>query len=200
MLGFWLVTAVWAQLILGFGQRYYKPFYMPADSMAPTLLRKDRVFASMRSPARLRRGDLVVLRVGPSVYVKRIAGLPGDTIGMKDGMVVLNGRAVPQRPVRSETYQSYAGPVAMRRLAEQFPGEDSPHEIYDEQLTAYDNVPEQRLPPDRIFVLGDNRDLSADSRVPRAEGGVELAPVGDVLGEVLYYSYGSSRTLGTSVH
>jgi signal peptidase I len=189
-------------LLVAAAHRYYKSFYLPSEAMAPTLLKNDRFFASMRVPQDLRRGEVILLRVGPNVYVKRIAGLPGDRLALKGGIVILNGAPVPQTYERDDPNVSGSayGPPRVRRLREAFPGERGSHEIYDSETVREDDYPETLVAPGRLFVLGDNRDNSADSRVPRAEGGVEQLPIGDVAGRPLYYTFGPSHRSGQRIN
>jgi signal peptidase I len=177
----------------------YKQFYMPAESMAPTLLKNDRLVAGLGAVEDMRRGDILLFRVGDSMYVKRLAGPPGDRVAMEGGVLILDGRPVPQQLVRTETVEDGYRSVEARRLRERFPGEASAHEIYDLGPTEVDDMPEQVVRPGHLFVLGDNRDRSADSRVSRASMGVEQLPLSDVRGRALFYSYGSSRPFRTSL-
>ena len=149
-------------LLLG----YCKLWYIPSESMTPTLQVGDRFVARMRRPDPLVRGDIVLFQA-PSghVYIQRIAALPGDQIGIVDGIVFLNGRPVEQRLVRLEPVPARAGPAQRaRRLAERFPGEAAPHEIYDTERSQGDDFPPLLVPAGHVFLLGDNRDHSADSR------------------------------------
>lgn len=177
----------------------YKQFYVPAEGMAPTLQKDDRLVASRGSVEDMRRGDILLFSVGRFTYIQRLAGLPGDRVAMEEGVLVINGSPVPQQLLRTESAEGRPGPSTVRRLREQFPGEASPHEIYDLGPTTVDDMPEQTVRAGHLFFLGDNRDSSADSRVPREEMGADQVPVSDVRGRALFYGYGSSRPFGTSL-
>lgn len=188
------IAAVIALLIVAlmgaFGSGYVKNFHLPSEAMAPTLEKGDRFVAYMDGGGTLERGDIVLLAVGEATYVKRVAALAGDTIGVRDGIVVLNGRPVPQRFLAAEQRPEVPGAPPARRLAEQLPGEAAPHEILDMGLSDVDEFPELRVPAGFVFVLGDNRDRSADSRVPRAHSGVDMLPIADVKGRPLFCTKG----------
>jgi signal peptidase I len=184
-----VIVLLFVALIGAFGSGYFKHFYLPSEAMAPTLEKGDRLVAYMNGGGDLRRGDIVLVAVGKATYVKRVAALAGDTIGMSDGIVHLNGRAVPQRLLGEERRVDWNGPHLARRLAERFPGEAAEHWILDFGPTDVDEMPERRIPPGFLFVLGDNRDHSADSRVPREQDGVDLLPIQDVRGRALFYTW-----------
>jgi signal peptidase I len=195
MIGF----TVAGNLLASAGHLFYKPFYLPSEAMAPSLLKNDRIVAAMGAPSRFRRGEVILFRVGPNVYIKRIAGLPGDRIAVKGGIVVLNGVAVPQSFERNEPEASADG-SPVRRLREAFPGESGSHEIYDDGVSMEDDYVETLVGPGHLFVLGDNRDNSADSRVPRSEFGVEQLPIADIVGRALYYTWGPSHRSGQRIN
>jgi signal peptidase I len=193
------MTVAW---LIGFAQtdddlRRYRNFYTPAQSMAPTLLKNDRFIAYMQG-GEFHRGDMVLVPTHRGdIYIKRIAALPGDRIAMRDGQVVLNGSSVAQRFRRTERIKDGVIPLDARRLQEQFPGEARPHEIYDYGASPGDEMPEQTVRPDHIFLLGDNRDRSADSRFSQEDSGLEQVPIASVAGRPLYFSWGSSRPMGS---
>jgi len=186
-----------------------EPFYVPSGSMEPTLLIGDELvankFAYGYSTASLpsfvvlpetgrlfgslpKRGDVVVFRWPGNrsqVWVKRVIGLPGDHIALRDGRVIINGEPVGLRPDGTGGAENEDGTQApAARYIETLPG-GREHVIF--KLGGYDpldNVPDTLVPPGHLFVMGDNRDNSADSRVPVTAGGVGLLPVSDLVGRV----------------
>jgi len=186
-----------------------EPFYVPSGSMEPTLLIGDELLATkypygystaslpalfeLPSTPRIlgalpRRGDVVVFRWPgdrAQVWVKRVIGLPGDRIAMRDGHVVTNGEAASWRPDGLGQMENESGSnTPTQRLIETLPGGRT-HAIF--KMVArepLDNMPEVTVPPGHLFVMGDNRDNSADSRVPLNAGGVGMLPVADLVGRV----------------
>jgi signal peptidase I len=191
-----LVAAVWTAGLFLPTLGTYRIFYMPSEGMAPTLAVNDKIVASMHGPGTLKRGEIILFWVGKRTYIQRVAALPGDRIAVRDGVVILNGAPVPQTFVRSEAVEQGLFPGSARRSLEQFPEEASPHEIYDDGRSMVDDIAERVIPAGHVFVLGDNRDRSADSRVSRAGFGVELLPVRDIQGKALFHSWGSSGDIG----
>jgi signal peptidase I len=186
-----------------------EPFYVPSGSMEPTLLIGDELLATKypygystaslpaifelpSSPRILgalpQRGDVVVFRWPgdrSQVWVKRVIGLPGDRIAMRDGHVVINGERAAWQPDGLGQMESESGAnTPTQRLIETLPG-GRKHAIF--KIVArepLDNMTEVQVPGGHLFVMGDNRDNSADSRVPLNAGGVGMLPVADLVGRV----------------
>jgi signal peptidase I len=186
-----------------------EPFYVPSGSMEPTLLIGDELLATKypygystaslpallalpSSPRILgalpKRGDVVVFRWPgdrAQVWVKRVIGLPGDRIAMRGGQVVIDGTPAALQPDGMGPMETESGAhTPAQRLIETLPG-GRRHAIY--KMVArepLDNMPEVTVPPGHLFVMGDNRDNSADSRVPVHAGGVGMLPVNDLVGRV----------------
>jgi signal peptidase I len=199
-----VTTAVWRRLALaGFctlgvalGLRGVVTVYrIPSASMAPTLVAGDylvvsRIAYGVRVPgvgvlcASLpARGDVVVLEAGEgegrATRVKRVVGLPGDTISLRKKALWVNGSPVPREPVGEVQLDGDGAPLARggflfeRELWEERLGERT-HE-----LTLHKGVPARdegpwTVPDGHVFVLGDDRDDSLDSRLPAGFGPVRL--------------------------
>ena len=186
-----------------------EPYYVPSGSMEPTLLIGDELLATkypygygaaslpafivLSNTSRImgalpRRGDIVVFRWPgdrTQIWVKRVIGLPGDRIALRDGVVSINGTPVGiQSDGSGELEEEDGSHVMAARFIETLP-EARKHMIF--KLTAgspRDNMAEVVVPPGHLFVMGDNRDNSADSRVPVRDGGVGMLPVENLVGRV----------------
>lgn len=187
---FWLLEP--SALMLVQGDRIGRAFYIPSESMLPTLQLNDRVAPLQLGAAGPQRGDVIVFQTPTSVRVARVAAIGGDTIQMRGGVVVLNGVAVPQTVLG-------AGPtldgIPTRLLAERFPGDKRTHRILDLGASPQDNIAPQHVAPGKLFVLGDNRDRAADSRIPLAEEGVGQVDRSVVIGlvDAVYWTKDRAR-------
>ncbi len=186
-----------------------EPYYVPSGSMEPTLQIGDEllatkypygyssaslpIFVTLPDTPRLlgslpRRGDIVVFRWPGDrrqIWVKRVIGLPGDRVALRNGRVWINGEPVGIEPDGSGEAESEDGSLQpVQRFVETLPGSRA-HTIFKRDVFGMlDTMAEITVPPDRLFVMGDNRDNSADSRVPLDQGGVGLLPVSDLVGRV----------------
>jgi signal peptidase I len=190
---------------------WFEPFYIPSGSMVPTLLVGDYLvvnkfsygysrfsfpFApnlfSGRWPAGMpKRGDVVVFRPPGQLdedFIKRVVGMPGDTVQVTGGQLFINGTLVPR--VDAGTYvddsDGYGQPVLARDYKETLPGGRT-HFILKrtngpETVDGLDanNTPLYTVPAGDLFMMGDNRDDSEDSRF--LDGPVGYVPVENVIG------------------
>jgi len=186
-----------------------EPFYVPSSSMEPTLLIGDALIASKypygygaasapmpitlgTSPRVLgalpERGDVVVFRWPGNLseaWVKRVVGLPGDRVQMRRGQLVINGQVAALRADGTGQTESEDGSkMVAARFIETLPGGRS-HPVFKVDADGPgDDTGEITVPAGYLFVLGDNRDRSADSRFPVVRGGVGLLPVENLIGRV----------------
>ena len=152
-----------------------QPFRIPSESMEPTLLVGDFLLVTKQhlpSPAdswvfpstAIRRGDVIVFHypVDPSVHlVKRVIGMPGDHLRLRDGRVYIDGRSIPEPYAIYRESPSDSFRDNFPRLQNPDPDVTSNWWIEMKSLV---NHSELTVPPKSYFVLGDNRNDSEDSR------------------------------------
>ncbi|WP_298974831.1 signal peptidase I [uncultured Roseobacter sp.] len=160
------------------------------------------------------RGDVVVFRhpVSGRDYIKRLIGMPGDSIQMRDSVVFINGVAAPQEPAGVfEEIMEPQGPEGRRprcgngpvgdggtcqktRAIETLPG-GTKHVVLDIGLQASDRTGVYQVPEGHYFFMGDNRDNSADSRLAQQVQGVGFVPFENLIGRadrIMFSSGGRS--------
>ena len=184
--GDYLLAAKWPY---GYS-RHSLPFSLP-------LLPEERLLA-----APPQRGDVVIFKQPPLKeldYIKRVIGLPGDLVQMVDGQLYLNGVPVPKERLGdfeiavSPNTQCYSAQfIAKRddgtdvcrypRFRETLPG-GRYYEVIDLGPREKDNTPPVMVPEGHVFLMGDNRDNSEDSRFPAEPGrGIGLVPMDNLVG------------------
>jgi signal peptidase I len=115
--------------------------------------------------------------------VKRVVGLPGDRIQMRQGQLFINDRPASLKPDGIGEVEDENGRYQPAyRYIETLPG-GVHHAIFKMRENGrLDNTPEVTVPANHLFVMGDNRDNSADSRVALRDGGVGLLPIDNLIG------------------
>lgn len=154
-------------------------FVIPSGSMLPTLKIGDFVwvnkytyglrlpiFHTLVFPGKpVARGDVMVFRypVNPKLlFIKRVIGLPGDTISYENKKLTINGKAVPVLMKGEETHEEDGERLIYTKLMELLP--EGPHKIFQRETDGRQPKITWQIPKGQYFMMGDNRDDSDDSR------------------------------------
>ncbi len=199
--GDYLLAAKWPY---GYS-RYSLPFSVP--------LLPSRILASQPE-----RGDVVIFKAPPGNdidYIKRVIGLPGDQVQMIGGQLYLNGQPVPKQRIADfeiamspntrcylpqfESKREDGTPVCRYpQYRETLPGGRS-YNVLDLGLTPQDDTPPLFVPEGKLFLMGDNRDNSLDSRFPAVPGqGIGIVPQDNLVGRatvMMFSTDGSAQWL-----
>ncbi len=217
-------TIIYALVLAGLIRTLlFQPFWIPSGSMKPNLLVGDFIFVNKFAygysrhscpfslcPIKNRvfgseptRGDIVVFRhpTNGKDFVKRLIGLPGDKVRLKQGRVYLNGNLIPIQKIDDfQEEKQKQGPLGSvprcsnepvpfgldclkNQFSESLPNKIS-YSILDIGENFGDNTPEFKVPEGSYFFLGDNRDNSLDSRFGTISGGAGFIPKGNLIGRV----------------
>lgn len=231
--GDFLKTLAYAILIaLVFRSFAYEPFHIPSASMRTTLLEGDYIFVSKLSYGYSRysfplgtsslfsvfkgrilesvpkRGDIIVFRnpENPKIdFIKRVIGLPGDTIRVTNGVLFINGTAVKLEKIEDAQEPKADGTLTfVSRYIETLP-EGKKHLILDAVPEGpADNTGDYHVPAGHYFFMGDNRDNSTDSRYDHKEGflylpsedlGVGFVPAENLIGRAEIIAFSADPTI-----
>jgi signal peptidase I len=205
-----------------------QPFYIPSGSMLPSLYVGDYLAVAKWPYGYSRysfpygipgfngqlfgglpdRGDVVVFHhpTEDSDLIKRVIGLPGDTVEVRGGRLILNGHAVKRQPLPPAKVPVSANspcrvvppavPTVMtvgshpacvyQAFLETLPGGPSYTVLNQVEDGPADDFQTTRVPAGHVFLMGDNRDDSLDSRFATFEGGVGMLPTDNLIGRALF--------------
>jgi signal peptidase I len=191
----------------------FEPFNIPSGSMIPTLLVGDYLFVSKYSYGYSRyslpfgwppfsgrifgrlpnRGDVAVFkwpRDNSTDYIKRIVGLPGDHIQVRQGQLYVNGQLCPRQPEGDYVADDSGIHMVLRMYQETLPNGVKHDVIKATDEGDVNNTIDFLVPPNHLFAMGDNRDNSSDSRIALERNGVGFVPVENLVGraEIIFFS------------
>ncbi len=210
-----VIAVLLAMLIRTF---LFEPFNIPSGSMIPNLLVGDYLFVSKYSygysahsfpfglakfegrinGTKPKQGDVIVFKLPTDTsidYIKRVIGMPGDTVQVINGRVYVNDKRLDRKLVEMSEYDNGQGsPVEVTEYKETLPN-GVVHTIFEEgDDMPLDNTEKYTVPEDHYFMMGDNRDNSRDSRVLDLVGYV---PYDNLVGraEIIFFSTNGSANI-----
>ncbi|MGG4268419.1 signal peptidase I [Peribacillus simplex] len=162
----WVKTIVFTFIIVFIcRQLLFTPTTVKGASMSPTFQNKDKVVVSKMTE--IQRFDVIVFDapdVDGKKYIKRVIGLPGDSIDMKDDVLYINGKPVEEPYLHANK-------------------EDNPFDKLTEDFSLQEKTGKSKVPKNMLFVMGDNRLESKDSRI------FGLISYDSIVGEVKFRFY-----------
>ena len=195
---------------------FFEPFNIPSGSMIPTLLVGDYLFVSKYSygyskysfpfgvvpisdrilDKTPKRGDVIVFRKpgDESIdYIKRLVGLPNDTIQVKKGVLFINSKKTKRIKTNIGIMKNIFGDEKVFTQYKESFGDKIFHQIIESSDNdPFDDTIEFKVPADHFFFMGDNRDNSRDSRTPE----VGFVPKKNLIGEakIIFFSHNGSAS------
>lgn len=215
-LGETLKTVIYAIVIAGLIRTFwFEPFKIPSGSMYPTLEVGDFLFVSKYTygyskhsfpfsfptfKGRLwqdlpKRGDVVVFKFpgdNKTDYIKRVIGLPGDTVQMQKGRLYINDKLVDRHDNGRYMIKEYVlFPQTFKLYTETLPeGFEHPIIEHSDTVAIVDDTPKFTVPAEHYFMMGDNRDNSNDSRKD-----VGMVPLENIEGKARFLFYSHDDTI-----
>ncbi len=180
----------------------FQPFTIPSDSMEPNLLHGDYIIVSKWpygyskhsipfSPPIIKgrilagepkRGDIIVFKLpsnNKTDYIKRLIGVPGDRVQVRNGVLYVNDQPLPRARVDADAMRAQ-GRIAVQETT----ADGKPYVTYSGAgYGDVNNTPVFLVPAGHYFFMGDNRDNSLDSRVSPTTGGVGFVPAENLVGK-----------------
>ncbi len=232
----WLLAKL-AIFVLALRTLLFSPYLIPSESMQPGLLRGDYIlvakwpygygdaslpFGLEFLPGRLlfnppQRGDIVVIAPktrGADAVIKRVIGLPGETIALNNGLISINGEPVervaiaefihresPNSPCDTESFRRREmgrEDCVYPQFLETLPNGVRHATLALDATAPENNMPELVIPENQLFLIGDNRDRSADSRFAADRGGLGPVPQDALIGRafmIIFSTDGSAEWL-----
>jgi len=200
-----------------FRSLFFEPFNIPSGSMIPTLLVGDYLFVSKYSygyskysfpfgvvpisdrvlEETPKRGDVIVFRKpgDESIdYIKRLVGLPGDTVQVKKGVLFINTKEIKRIKTNIGIMKNNFGNEKIFTQYQEIFDNKSLHQIIESSDNdPFDDTIEFKVPAGHFFFMGDNRDNSRDSRTPE----VGFVPKKNLIGkaQIIFFSHNGSASI-----